>query len=129
MTTSPSSTSVSGIAVDLAEERELLKLPIRFGSIAEHLDDDGNKIPVIVGPDADADEIYVIARCDAKTGRYRDDVVMLGFSGPPLARAVFFAQAESSKEYRQLDTWQADAYADWLTKQPSDAPFDEAAAQ
>lgn len=112
------------IDTNLTESRRILGLDIGIGTIAGHLDDDGDPIPCIVGPDEDAPEVYVVARCDAKTGRYRDDVAMLGFSGPALARAVFFAQAESPKEYRQLDTWPAAKWLTWLEKQPSDAPFD-----
>ena len=115
--------SLSSLDASVAETRKILGLDIGFGVLDGVLDEDGGTVPCIVGPNESAPEIYVIARCDAKTGRYRDDVVMLGFDGPPLARAVFFAQATSPKEYRQLDTWQAADFADWLDRGADDSPF------
>lgn len=121
--------SHSDVSATVGETRNVLGLDVGLGVLDDVVDEDGNTVPCITGPDEDASEVYVVARCDPKTGRYRDDVVMLGFSGPALARAVFFALAESPKEYRQLDTWQADAFGEWLGRESSDDPFgDEAVA-
>lgn len=118
---SPSDSSmISGFTCKLGEARLLLKLPIRFGELADFREDDGEPLSVIAGPDADAAEVYLVVRNTDDKKRPRDAVVMLGFSSPALARAVFFAQAKSPGEYNRMSTWKAPAYLALLQSESSD---------
>lgn len=119
-TTSPSSVTVSGFACNVGKPQKVLGLAIRSGELADFKEDDGSPLTCVVGPDAHAEEAYVVVRNTGDTKRPREAVIMLGFSGPALARAVFFKQAYSPKEYNRMATWKAARYLEVLEGEPSD---------
>jgi len=120
-TPSPSSVEVSGFACDVTgEPQRVLGLLVWQGVLSEFTEDDGHPLKCIAGEAADAPEVYVVTRNTGDKARPREAVIMLGFSGPAAARAVFFAMAASPKEYNRMATWKAARYLELLEGEATD---------
>lgn len=114
-----SSVSVSGFKCSVDAPRTLRGMPICFGEVESIEQEDGSKLACMVGTDHEAPEVYVIVKRDPQTKKPTTALVCLGFSGPALARSIFFA-CHKPDEYDRLATWQADRYLEAMTAPASD---------
>ena len=77
---------------------------IPYGYIRGTMGVDGDHVDCFVGPNQDAENVYVIHTKNPKTGRYDEDKCMLGFKTAQDAKYAFLRHYTSSKFFGSMDT-------------------------
>ena len=85
--------------------KTLMKVP--YGEFARSLGTDGDKLDVYVGPDKEAENVFIVHQNHVygpKKGEYDEDKVMLGFRTAAQAKKAYLAHYDSPKFFRSMTT-------------------------
>ena len=74
-----------------------VKMHYDYGYIRRTEGTDGDHVDVYIGPDEDADTVYVVHQAYPETGRYDEDKCMLGFGSAEQAKAAYLKQYDDPK--------------------------------
>jgi hypothetical protein len=89
------------------------KMKYPYGYVRRTIGADGEHIDVYVGPEEDADDVYVIHQMkkpDFK--KYDEDKVMMGFESAKQAKAAYLMHYDDDKFFGTMDTMSVDEFKD-----------------
>lgn len=89
----------------------IMKYP--YGYVRRTVGADGEHIDVYIGPEEEADKVYVIHQMkkpDFK--KYDEDKVMMGFESAKQAKAAYLMHYDSDKFFGSMDTMTVDEFRD-----------------
>lgn len=71
---------------------------------------DGDHVDVFIGPNENADNVYVIHTKDIKTGDFDEDKCMLGFNSASEAKKAFLENYDNPDFFLGMDTMSFDKF-------------------
>jgi hypothetical protein len=98
----------SGVGKDNKPWSVTMSYPYGYIRMTEGVD--GDHVDCFIGPDEDAEFVYVIHTNEPTTGKYDEDKVMLGFKSEADAKKAFLENYSSSKFFGSMDTLPIDKF-------------------
>lgn len=92
----------SGVAKDGKRWSVIMQHP--YGYIRKTMGVDGDQVDCFVGPDPNAQYVYVIHQKDPTTGAYDEDKCMLDFPNEEAAKRAFFANYDRPDFFHSMTT-------------------------
>jgi hypothetical protein len=80
-----------------------VKMTFDYGYIRKTQGVDGDHVDCFIGPDEDAEKVYIIHRVDPDTKEYDEDKCMVGFKDGAAAKSAFMANYDRPGNFGSMD--------------------------
>jgi inorganic pyrophosphatase len=88
------------------------KMKYDYGFICNIKGADGEGLDVYLGPDQEAENVYIIHQNNPETGEYDEDKVMLGFKNQNEAKKSYLEHYDSPKFFGSMSTMKFNKFQD-----------------